>query len=159
MKNKDKTIALLEAKIEKLTGKKIVYKEKVNCSCKSTLTEAKKEEKTSKEKESKETKAATSNANEPILGNIIPTSVIKEIEDYVNNTLAEIDKATTQLRAIKKQIATGATASNEDFSVLTERISFLVKQLSRLAAFTNNTIKAEKFDKTILNKIFDQKSL
>lgn len=183
MSIKEKQIALVEAKIEQLSGKKVVYKEAEvleeahACSCKKNkLTEAKDDEKESK-KEDKEEKgekvavkapkaeegapamAATENADEPILGNIIPTSVIKQIDAYVSDTLAEIDKATTQLRAIKRQITSGATATNEDFSTLTDRIAFLVKQLSRISLYTSNTIKAGKFDKGLLDKIFDQKGL
>lgn len=174
--SKETKIELLESEIEKLSGKKIklVEESKPECSCKKEkLTEAKKEEKEEKEEKTEESvedttstksdeaalKAATEDASEPILGNIIPASVIKEIDAYVTNTLAEIDKATTQLRAIKKQITSGATASNEDFSTLTDRIAFLVKQLSRVALYSNNTIKANKFDKALLDKIFDQKEL
>lgn len=170
--SKTKKIELLESEIEKLSGKKVklVEESKPECSCKKEkLTEAKKEDKEEKEEEVEDTtstksdeaalKAATEDASEPILGNIIPASVIKEIDAYVTNTLAEIDKATTQLRAIKKQITSGATASNEDFSTLTDRIAFLVKQLSRIALYSSNTIKAGKFDKTLLDKIFDQKAL
>lgn len=173
--SKTKKIELLESEIEKLSGKKVklVEESKPECSCKKEkLTEAKKEDKKEKEEEEVEVedttttksdeaalKAATEDASEPILGNIIPASVIKEIDAYVTNTLAEIDKATTQLRAIKKQITSGATASNEDFSTLTDRIAFLVKQLSRIALYSSNTIKAGKFDKTLLEKIFEQKEL
>ena len=171
--SKEKAINLLEKQVEKLSGKKVVYTENENtkpeCSCKKDkLTEAKKEKEKEEETSTEETssksdeaalKAATEDASEPILGNIIPASVIKEIDAYVTNTLAEIDKATTQLRAIKKQITSGATASNEDFSTLTDRIAFLVKQLSRIALYSSNTIKAGKFDKTLLDKIFEQKGL
>lgn len=188
---KEKQIALVEAKIEKLTGKKVVYKEEVKaavleeahghaCTCgkSKSLTEAKaddKEVKADKKEDKKDDKveapaakaedgaatavAATQNADEPILGNIIPTSVIKQMDAYVSETLAEIDKATTQLRAIKRQISSGSIATNEDFSTQTDRIAFLVKQLSRIALFASNTIKAGKFDKTLLDKIFDQKGL
>jgi len=171
--SKKKQIELLEGEIEKLAGKKVkLVESSIECSCKKDkLTEAKKdkEEKEEEEVEVEDTavaksdeaalKAATEDASEPILGNIIPASVIKEIDAYVTNTLAEIDKATTQLRAIKKQITSGATASNEDFSTLTDRIAFLVKQLSRIALYSSNTIKAGKFDKTLLDKIFEQKEL
>lgn len=162
MENKIKeTIAMLE----KVSGKKVVLE------AKTSIKEAKEEKETSK-KDKKEDKtpvkktesesgltAATQNADEPILGNIIPTSAIKQMDVYVSDTLAEIDKATTQLRAIKRQISSGAIATSEDFSTLTERIAFLVKQLSRVALYSSNSIKAGKFDKKLLDLLLSQKEL
>lgn len=152
----EKTIALLE----KVSGKKVTLVAKEV----KPLVEAKEDKKEDKKEAPKKEEgsaiaAATANADEPILGNIIPPSVIKQMDAYVSDTLAEIDKSTTQLRAIKRQIASGSTATSEDFSTLTERIAFLVKQLSRIALYSSNTIKAGKFDKNLLDKIFDQKEL
>lgn len=137
---KQAIIKTLTEAIEKRTGKKVIF-------------EAKKEE------EVKETKQVESkDPLEPTLGNIIPPSVIKEIDTFVTNTLAEIDKSTSELRAIKRNITSAATATDEDFKTKTERISFLLKQLSRIQTYCSNTIKAGKFDKTLLYKILELKA-
>lgn len=143
---KNNIVRVLEQRLEKLTNKKVAYENKIQCSCqKSKLTE------------DVEKETVIINTNKPILGNIIPAPIIKEIEEYVNNALIEIDELIERLKIIKNQATPQGMASSEDFSTLTERISFLTKQLSRISLFINNTIKAEKFDKNILNKIFNQK--
>ena len=99
------------------------------------------------------------NIDTPTLGNIMPTSIIKTIEQYVSTTLAEIDKSTTELRTIKKNIVLNSGPSDGSFETLINRIGFLLKQLERVQRYTSNTIKAGVFNKSILDKIFEQKEL
>lgn len=138
---KTKMIESLTKAIETKTGKKVIF-------------EAKDKEEKVDMKPAPEAK----NPQEPTLGNVVPPSVIKDIDTFVTNTLAEIDKSTSELRAVKKNITSGSTATDEDFKSKTDRISFLLTQLGRISLFCSNTIKAGKFDKGLLYKIIELKA-
>jgi len=178
MKTKEEKIKSLTEAIQKMTGKKVVLAEKKKDIIKTLKEEITKRAKlvyyiktgkkvTLKEAAGEVEEGTTledqvnleNNIDTPTLGNIMPTSIIKTIEQYVSTTLAEIDKSTTELRTIKKNIVLNSGPSDGSFETLINRIGFLLKQLERVQRYTSNTIKAGVFNKSILDKIFEQKEL
>jgi LysM repeat protein len=137
----------IEEKLQKLTGGKIIYSEK---------KEEIKKEKTSEATETIETKEAPS-TSAPILGNIIPDSSIKAMDTYLSEILTDIQEEVAELQAIKKDLTKKATAGSEDYYTKIEKLQFNVKQIARLAQYASNTIKANKFDKELLDKILNNK--
>lgn len=173
---KRRKIKALTESIQRRTGKKVVLAEKKKDVIKTLKEEITKRAKlvyyikTGKKVTLKETAGEEgttledqvnleNNIDTPTLGNIMPTSIIKTIEQYVSTTLAEIDKSTTELRTIKKNIVLNSGPSDGSFETLINRIGFLLKQLERVQRYTSNTIKAGVFNKSILDKIFEQKEL
>lgn len=112
----------------------------------------------SEEKAEKETSKKEVDASAPILGNIIPSSSIKEIEAYVEKTLGEIEASVKELRALKKSIGSSAEATGENWKQKTERLKFNIAQVGRIGQYCNNTILANKFDKALLAKIINLQS-
>ena len=137
MTAKERAIKKLTEKIEKETGKKVVFEAKEE-----TAAPSKKEEKA----------AAT---NKPTLGNIMPESSIMLMNEYLQETFADLEAQVSELKGMK--ISKDAQASTEDYYKKIEKAQFDLKQIARVCQYASNTVVANKFDKALLDAILNNK--
>jgi hypothetical protein len=128
---KEKIVEKLVEKIEKETGRKPILK-------------------------SKEEKEVTT-ANKLTLGNVMPESSIMLMNEYLQEMFLDLEEQISELKNIK--ITKNAQASTEDYYKKIEKAQFDLKQIARICQYASNTIRANKFDKTLLDMILNNKQV
>jgi hypothetical protein len=146
MENK---IEQTKALLEKVTGKTVTLVEK---------KKDKKEEKGEKDvpkKIVKKDKDVAASLEKTAAG-IIPTASIATIQSFMNETLQKVEEGVENLK--KVTISPETIASGEDYYQQAEDLQTSIKQIVRMVTYVSNTIKAKKFDATLLDKIINYKN-
>lgn len=153
-----KEFSVMKEALERLTNKKVIFK--TNNKMKN-LKEAKDNEAPIVAKAAPE---KVTNTDTATLGNIIPGSSIMAIETYLDSVMVDIEKEVEAIRSsvegIKAEINASSGMSDVDYyeRANVDKLTFLIKQVARLGQYSRNSIAANKFDKQLLDMIFDQKA-